>query len=118
MCVGYDYSPNGTISGEIPASNTSRCQILTALSDSEVEEDEYLLVSLSLKKFEPIEFLPEVTRPFLIVIIVDQTIPPNQTSLLSPTPLPTLVLIGKMYIVIVVLFHNHSNHNFSCQGNN
>ena len=105
MCVGYDYSPNAPISGEIPAANTSQCQFFTALSDSEVEEDEYLLVSLSLKKFDSIEFLPEVTRHFLIVIIVDLSNLPNQTSLLPPTPFPTPVLGGKS--IRVVLFHDH-----------
>ena len=95
MCVGYDYSPNGTISGEIPASNTSRCQILTALADSEVEEDEYLLVSLSLKKFDAMEFLPEVTRRFLIVVIVDLSSSPNRPSVIPPTLFPTPVFGGK-----------------------
>ena len=95
FCVGNDYSPNGMISGEIPAANTNHCQILTAVADSKVEEDEYLLVNLSLKIFKQVDFLPEITRHLFKIIIVDQTIPQNRTSFLHPTLIPTPVLGGK-----------------------
>ena len=103
LCVGNDYSPNGTITGEIPAANTNHCQILTAVADSKVEDDEYLLLNLSLKIINQVKFLPEITRRLLKIIIVDQTIPPNRTSFLPPTLIPTPVLGGKTYIVIAVV---------------